>query len=158
MGSETCLKSSGKWCSLTFRGKKSCLGAEFDAPLGLLAQVGSIFKIPMRVASILSTCGSETDSEWQSYDRFSEHRSFIWQSLKELHFLVTRSGAPPQNFVSSIVEILFPHIYWPMPGMPSYYWLSHTYVTACHTAKTRRIRLIVALFSWIYNQMGFPGS
>ena len=69
-----------------------------------------------------------------------------------------RSGTPLINFVSSIVEILFPHIYWPMPGMASYYWLSHTYVMSCYTAKTRRIRLIVALFSWIYNQMGFPGS
>ena len=34
MDSETCLKSSGKWCSLTFRGKKSCLGAEFEGPPG----------------------------------------------------------------------------------------------------------------------------
>ena len=94
-------------------------------------------------------CGSETDSEWQSYDRFSEYRAFIWQSLKELHFLVTRSGTLLQNFVSSIVEILFPHIYWPMPGMPSYYWLSHTYVTHFRTAKTKRIMLIVALFFFL---------
>ena len=46
----------------------------------------------------------------------------------------------------------------PMPGMPSYYWLLHTYVTTCHTVKTRRIRPILAVFSWIYNQTGFPGS
>ena len=61
-------------------------------------------------------------------------------------FCVLDSG----DFVSTYISM--------MPGMPSYYWLSHTYVTACHTAKTRRIRLIVALFSLIYNQMGFLGS
>ena len=77
---------------------------------------------------------------------------------KNFSFAVTCSGAPPWDYVYSIVEILFPHTYWPMLGMPSCYWLSHTYVTACHTAKTRRISLIFSIFSWIYNQTGFPGS
>ena len=158
MGSDTCPKSTGEWCSLTFRGKKSCLVAEVEGPPGTPGARGEYFLDPTLVAGLLSTCGSGTDSEWQSYDRFSEHRSFIWQSLKELHFLVTRSGIPPQNFVSSIVEIFFPRIYCPMLGMPSCNWLSHTCVTTSHTGKTRRIRLIVAVFSWIYSQMGCPWS
>ena len=136
------------WYSLSFKCKKSSLGPEFEGPLGHLAQAGSIYCVCTLFMSIWSTCGSETDSEWQIYDPFCEDWPFIWQSLKEFHFLVTHSGAPSQNFVSSIVEILFPHIYWPVPGMPSYNWLQHTYVTSCHTTKTRRIRLTVALFSW----------
>ena len=111
MGSETCPKNSGEWCSLTSKGQKVLLKAEFEGTLGLLAQAGSFLWIGTLAASILSTCGSETDSEWQSYDHFSEHRSIIWQSLKELHFPVTLFAPPPQNFMSSIVEILLPHIY-----------------------------------------------
>ena len=126
MGSETCPKNSGEWCSLTFKGQKVLLKAEFEGTPGLLAEAGSLFWICTLAASILSTCGSETDSKWQSYDRFSEHRSIIWQSLKELHFPVTLFASPPRHFVSSIVEILFPHIYWSMPGMPFCSWLSHT--------------------------------
>ena len=57
--------------------------------------------------------------ELQSYDRFSEHRSFIWQSLKELHLPVMRSGVPPRDFVASIVEILFPHMDCSVPGRSS---------------------------------------
>ena len=71
-----------------FQAQKVPLKAQFEDTLGILAQVGSIFWIRMLAVSILSTCGSETDIEWQTYDRFSEHRSIIWQSLKELHFPV----------------------------------------------------------------------
>ena len=58
-----------------FQAQKVPLKAEFEGSSGILAQAGSIFWICTLAASILSTCGSETDSEWQSYERFSEHRS-----------------------------------------------------------------------------------
>ena len=54
-----------------FQAQKVLLKAKFEDTPGILAQAGSIFWIHMLAASILSTCGSETDSEWQSYDRFS---------------------------------------------------------------------------------------
>ena len=65
-----------------FQGQKVLLKAEFEGTPGFLAQEGSIFSIRMLVASSLSSCGSDTDSEWQSYGRFIEHRSILWQSLK----------------------------------------------------------------------------
>ena len=63
MGLETCLESNGELCSLNFSGKKSCLGSEFEDPPNIMAQANRIFSIPILVASILSTCASETDSE-----------------------------------------------------------------------------------------------
>ena len=71
-----------------FQGQKVPLMAEFEGTPGLLVQAGSIFWIRTLAASSLSTCGSDTDSEWQNYDRFSEHLSILWQSLKVLYFLV----------------------------------------------------------------------
>ena len=147
MGSETCLKSCGEWCSLTFEGKKSSLEAEFEGPPGLRAQAGRIFWIRTLVASILSTCGSKTDSVWQSYDRFSEHRSIIWQYLKELPFRAARRGALSRNLVSSILKVFFPRIDCSVPRIPSCSWPSGTYFTACHRAKQGEIRRIVARFS-----------
>jgi hypothetical protein len=46
-----------------FQAQKVLLKAEFEGTPGILAQAGSIFKICMLAASILSTCGSETDTE-----------------------------------------------------------------------------------------------
>ena len=46
LDSETCLKSSGKWCSLTVRGKKSSLGAEFEGPPGLLRKPYEYSRFP----------------------------------------------------------------------------------------------------------------
>ena len=71
-----------------FQGQKVLLKDVFEGTPGLLAQAGSIFWIRTLAASSLSTCGSHTDSEWQSYDHFSEPRSILWQSLKVPHFLV----------------------------------------------------------------------
>ena len=83
-----------------FQAQKVQLKAEFEGTPALLAQAGSIFWIRTLAASILSTCESETDSECQSYDRFSEHRSILWQSFKELHF--------PWRFLPHHPEILCP--------------------------------------------------
>ena len=60
-----------------FQGQKFLFKAEFGGTPGLLAQAGSIFWIRTLAASSLSTCGSDTDSEWQNYDRFSEHLSIL---------------------------------------------------------------------------------
>ena len=46
-----------------FQAQKVLLNAEFEGTTGLLAQAGSIFWIRMLATSILSTCGSETDTE-----------------------------------------------------------------------------------------------
>ena len=46
MGSKPCLNSCGEWCFLSFEGKKSILEANFEGPLGLQAQAGSIFLDP----------------------------------------------------------------------------------------------------------------
>ena len=46
-----------------FQAQKVLLKAEFEGTLGLLAQGGSIFWICTLAASILSTCGFETDTE-----------------------------------------------------------------------------------------------
>ena len=81
-----------------FQDQKVMLKAKFEGTPGLLAQAGSIWWIRMLDVSILSTFGSETDTEWQSYDRFSEHRFILWQSLKELHF--------PWRFLPHRPEIL----------------------------------------------------
>ena len=45
-----------------FEAQKVLLKAEFEGTLGILAQAGSIFRIHTLAASILSTCGSETDT------------------------------------------------------------------------------------------------
>ena len=158
MGSKPCLKSCGEWCSLIFEGKKSSLEAEFEGPQWLWEQAGSIFWIRTLVASILCTCGSETGSVWQSYGRFSEHRSIIWQSMKELLFRATCFDALSRNCLYSILKVLFPHIDCSIPRIPSCSWLSGTYFTACHRAKQGEIRRIVARFSWIYIQMGLARS
>ena len=71
-----------------FQGQKVLLKAVFEGTPGLLAQAGSIFWIRALAASCWSTCGSDTDSKRQNYDRFSEHLSILWQYLKVLHFLV----------------------------------------------------------------------
>ena len=71
-----------------FQGQKVLLKAVFEGTPGLLAQAGSIFRIRALTASCLSTCGSDMHSEWKNYDRFSEHLSILWQSLKLLQFLV----------------------------------------------------------------------
>ena len=71
-----------------FQGQKVLLKAEFEGTPGLLAQAASNFWISVLTTSSVSTCGSDTDSEWKNYNRFSEHLSILWQSLKELHFLV----------------------------------------------------------------------
>ena len=71
-----------------FQGQKVPLKAEFEGTPGLLAQAGSIFWIRAIAASSLSTYGSDTDFEWQNYDRFSEQVSILWQSLKAFHFHV----------------------------------------------------------------------
>ena len=81
-----------------FQAQKVLLKAEIEGTPGILAQAGSIFWICTLVVSILSTCGSEMDAEWQSYDRFSEHRSILWQSVKELHFPMTLFASPPPKF------------------------------------------------------------
>ena len=158
MGSKPCLNSCGEWCFLSFEGKKSILEANFEGPLGLQAQAGSIFWIRTLVASILSTCGWKTDSVWQSYGRFSEHRSIIWQPMKELPFPATRFDALSRNFVSSVLKVLFPHIACSVPRIPSCPWLSDTYFTPCHRAKQGEIRHTIARFSWISNQMGLARS
>ena len=46
-----------------FQAQKLLLKAEFEGTSGILAQAGSIFWIRMLPASILRTCGSETDTE-----------------------------------------------------------------------------------------------
>ena len=46
-----------------FEAQKVLLKAEFEGTLGILVQAVSIFWIRMLAASILSTCGSETDTE-----------------------------------------------------------------------------------------------
>ena len=46
-----------------FEAQKVLLKAEFEGTLGILAQAGSIFWIRTLAAGILSTCGSETDTE-----------------------------------------------------------------------------------------------
>ena len=46
-----------------FEGQKVLLKAEFEGTPGFLEQAGSIFWIRTLAVSILSTCGSETDSE-----------------------------------------------------------------------------------------------
>ena len=71
-----------------FQGLKVLLKVEFEGTPGLSDQAGSIFWIRAHAASSLSTYGSDMDSEWQNYDRFSEHLSILWQSLKVLHFHV----------------------------------------------------------------------
>ena len=71
-----------------FQGQKVLLKVVFEGTPGHLAQAGSIFWIRALAARSLSTCGSDTDSKGQSYDRFSEQRSVLWQSLNVLHFPV----------------------------------------------------------------------
>ena len=71
-----------------FQGQKVLLKAEFEGTPGLLAKAGSIFWNPALAESSLSTYGSDTGSEWQNYDHFSEHLSILLQYLKVLHFLV----------------------------------------------------------------------
>ena len=139
-----------------FQGQKVLLKAEFEGTPCILVQAGSIFWIHTLAASSLSTCGPNTDSEWQSYDRFSEHESILWQFLKVLHFPLTLFAWPPWNFLVSIVEILFPHIYWPMQEKPFCSWLSHAWVTAWHPAKTRRIRHIAVGFFQFTTKWGCP--
>ena len=56
-------------------------------------------------------------------------------------------GLPPRNFLSSIVEILFPHIYWPMPGMPFCSWLSRAGVTSCISSEKKENK---AYSRWIF--------
>ena len=46
-----------------FPAQKVLLKDKFEGTLGILAQAGSIFWIRMLTASILSNCGSETDTE-----------------------------------------------------------------------------------------------
>ena len=157
-GSETWTKKERRMMLFDFPGQKVLLRPKLEGTPGLLALAGIIFWIPTLAASILSTCGSKADTEWQSYDRFSEYWSIMWQSLKEFHFLVTLFAEPPRNCVSSMLEILYPCIYWPLPGMPFGSWLSHMEVTTCHMAKTRSIRLVATGFSWIYEEIGIPGS
>ena len=88
MSSETCLKNNNEWCSLTFRAKKSCLRLNLRVLQASWRKRGVFFWIRTLAASSLSTYGSDTDSEWKNYDRFSEHLSILWQSLKVLHFLM----------------------------------------------------------------------
>ena len=61
-----------------FQGKKVLLKAEFEGTTGLLAQAGSNFWIRMLAPNSLNTYGSDTDSKWQNYDRFSEHLSILF--------------------------------------------------------------------------------
>ena len=93
-----------------FQDQKVIRKAEFEGTSGLLAQAGSILWICTLAARILSICGSEIDTEWQTYDRFSEHRSFILLSLKELHFLVSCSCVRPQILCPPYLRYCF-HIY-----------------------------------------------
>ena len=46
-----------------FQAQKVRLKAKFEGTPGILVQAGSIFWILTLAASILSTCGSETDTE-----------------------------------------------------------------------------------------------
>ena len=147
MGSETCLKSSGKWCSLSFRSKKSYLGAGFECPPGLLRKPEVFSRFPRSSRAFWVLVGLKQTLNDKVMTVLVNTGPLYGPPWKNFSFPMIHSGAPPGNFFSSLVEILFPHIYWPMPGMPPYYWLSHTYFTPCHTAKTRRIRLIVPLFS-----------
>ena len=45
-----------------FEAQKVLLKAKLEGTLGILVQAGSIFWIRMLTVSILSTCGSETDT------------------------------------------------------------------------------------------------
>ena len=156
MGWETCMKSSGKWCSLTIRGKKPSLGAEYEDHPGLLHKTEGFSRFPRSWRPFWVLVGTKRTPNDQVMTVLV-NTGLLYAVLEIISFSRDAFWRADPNFVSCIVEILFPHICWPMPGMPSYYWLSHTYVMPCHTAKTRRISLIVSLFSWIYKQMGFPG-
>ena len=138
-----------------FQGQKVMLKAEFEATLGLLAQAGSIFWIQMLAASSLRTCGSDTGSEWQIITLLVNICPFYGSPWKYFIFSCAFAWLP-QNFLSSIEKISFPHIYWPMPGMPFCSWLSRAWDKACHPTKTRRIRHIAFGFSSIYGQIRLP--
>ena len=157
MGSETCLKNSDEWCSLTFRAKKSCLWSYLRAlrtswrkqgvfsgftrsPWAVWVLVGPTRTSNEKIMTVLVNISPLYGSHWK-YFIFS--CAFCLIAPK---FLVLYRGDILSN------------IYWPMPGMPFCSWLSHAWVTAYHPAKRRRKRHIAAGFSSIYGQMRLPGS
>ena len=157
MGSDTCLKNNDERFSLTFRPKSPAKGWiwEYSGPPGASGEYFFGFARSPRAVCVLMgptrTPNEKIKTVLVSICPFygSPWKYFIFSCA----FCLT---AP--NILSSIVEISFPHIYWPMPGMPFCSWLSRPWVTACHPAKTSRIRHIAAGFSSIYGQMRSPGS
>ena len=155
MGSITCLKISGEWDSLNFKCKKSTIGAEFQGPLRLLTQAWYIYLVARR--NILSTCGSEHTPYGKvmtilvntvNYIALLERTSFSPDAFRRVvpKFCDINTG----DFVSTNVLIdatntlLFfavAHILYDMP-----------------LGEKRRIRLTIARYYWIHDQMGLPRS
>ena len=153
MGSETCLKSSSKWCSLTFRGKNYCIGAEFEGPPCLLGKLGLFSRFPRSSWAFWVLMGPKRTPNDQVMTVLV-NTGPLYGDLQRTSFSCDAFwGAAPKFCVLHSGDIVSTYI---LTDARNALWLSHTYVTACHTAKTRRIRLIVALFSWIYNQWDSP--
>ena len=157
MGSETCLKNSNEWCSLTFRAKKSCLRLNLRVLRASWRKHGVLFRIRALVASSLSSCGSDMDSVWQNYGRFSEHLSILWQSLKVLHFLMRFLPDCPKYLVLYSGDIVSTYIL--TDARNALLFLAFTRMSySMPSSEKSRIRHIAAEFSSIYGQIRLPGS
>jgi hypothetical protein len=126
MGSETCPKNSGEWCSLTFRPKKTCLRPNLRVLQASWRKLGVFSRFAHSSRAFWVIVGPKRTPNDKVMTVFVNTGPFYGSPWKNFFFTVTLFASPPRNFVSSIVEILFPHIYWPMPGMPFHSWLSHT--------------------------------
>ena len=161
MGSETCLKNSDEWCSLTFRAQKSCLRLNLRVLRASWRKPGAFFGFahsPREVWVFFGFVHSPTQTPNEKIMTVLVSICLIYGSPWTYFIFSCAFCLTAPKFLSSILDISFPHIYWPMPGMPFCSWLSRAWVIACHPAKTRRIRHIAAGFSSIYGQMRLPGS
>ena len=159
MGSETCPKYSDEWCSLTFRAKKPCLRPNLRVlraskrnrgvfsgfarpPRAVWVDVVPTRTLNEEVMIVLVNIGPFYGSPWKYF-------IFPWRFL------------PDRREISCPLKWRYCfhiYIYQPMSGIPFCSWLLREWVTACHPAKTRRIRHIAAGFSSIYGQMRLLGS